>query len=284
MMELDDAALEMDEQIEIEVAGPEPLIARDEAPLLCFELPDAAQGLQFSQASLSLGLAPDPSGALAIYGPVPPGRSVLALGYRIAVDDAGVVFERRFPLALPTLSAFVADTGLKAESDRLHRRRPVSSGSRTYLHLEGFALDPHEPVDLSLVPLQKAAAMPRLALAAIVTLAAAASLGFLAAPLRSGRPAPPTPTSDPSSGALELEGVYGAIRDLDDDRETGKVSAEDHAHRRDVLRAQAVSLLRGAEEQAAAPVATSTCPDCGRARDPDARFCAGCGARLDGSG
>jgi len=284
LMELDDAALEMDEQIEIEVAGSEPLSARDEAPLLCLELPDAAQGLQFSQDSLSLGLAPDPSGALAIYGPVPSGRSLLALGYRIAVDDAGVVFERRFPLALPTLSAFVADTGLKAESDRLHRRRPVSSGSRVYLHLEGFALEPDEPVDLSLVPLQKPAATPRLALAAIVTLAAAASLGFLAAPLRSGRSAPGTPASDPSGNAVELEAVYGAIRDLDDDLETEKVSAEDHAHRRSALRAQAVSLLRDAENQAAAPVAASTCPDCGRARDPDARFCSVCGARLEGSG
>ncbi len=284
LMELDDAALEVDEQIEIEVAGGESLSARDEAPLLCLELPDAAQGLQFSQASLSLGLAPDPSGALAIYGPLPPGRSLLGLGYRIAVEDAAVVFERRFPRALPTLSAFVADTGLTAESDRLHRRRPVSSGSRTYLHLEGFALEPDEPVDLSLVPLQKPAAMPRLALAAIVTLAAVASLGVLAAPLRSGRPAPVTPASDPGGDSLELDGVYGVIRDLDDDLETGKITAEDHAHRRDALRAQAVSLLREAGKPAAAPVTAATCPECGRARDPGARFCASCGARVDGAG
>jgi hypothetical protein len=280
LMELDDAALEVEEQIVIQVTGTAPVLAIDGSPLVCLSLPPGIEGLQFSQEALALGLSPDPSGALALKGPFPPGPSQLALSYRIPVRDPQVLLERRFPLALPRLSVFVADTGLLAESERLHRRRPVASGTRTYLHLEGFALEPGENVSLSLAPLRRGRPLPRLAAAGLVAAAAVLALGFLASPLRTAGAEPGAEESAAERAAREREALYEAIHDLDDDLEAGKVSNEDHAALREALRARAVALLR--EERAPAPAtpAANACSECGRPRDPDARFCAHCGARF----
>ena len=81
-----------------------------------------------------------------------------------------------------------------------------------------------------------------------------------------------------------------AIRDLDDDFETGKLTAEDHAGLREELRAKAIQLLAEERkppkpsERAPEPPKTSTparyCTDCGSALPAAARFCPGCGVRL----
>jgi hypothetical protein len=282
-LELDEAALKVDERYELEVAGAAPLASRSDAPLLCVTLPDGAQELRFSAASLGMGLSPDPSGALAVRGPLPAGTSHLALSYLLPGGSEAPTLVRRFPLPFPVLSLFVADTGVVVDSPRLHQRRPVLTEDRTYLHFEGFAIGGDEAVSLSLRPLAARRRAPPGAGAAFLVLAALASVAVLSRPLRRGSSAAREATS---AAALERESVYAAIRDLDHDFETGKLSEADYEAFRGELRARAVALLREerSREQAPPPAEPQPlqCPACGTAVGSDARFCSQCGAALGG--
>lgn len=296
-LELDDAALRVDEEYEIEVAGPAPLVSDSDAPLLCLTLPPGAQGVGLMQGGRALGLWADPAGALAIHGPLPAGTSKLGLRYHLAVEELPVVFERSFPRRVSLLSIFVADNGLVAESERLHRRRPVRSGTRTHYHLEGFEIEPEQPVVLRMTPLARRAGISTLSKTGFVALAAAGAFALLAAPLRGRGQEALTRETAASRAAVQRESVYGAIRDLDEDLETGKISEADHAEFRAELRAQAVALLqeerraRAAETRPGAdaagrmppaptPDGPPTCPSCRTPTPPDARFCSQCGSRL----
>ncbi len=281
-LELDEAALQVNEQYALDNPATQPLRSASDAPLLCLPLPDGAQQLRFSSASLAMGLEPDPSGALAVRGPLPPGSSTLALGYLLPHNGDSLSLARRFPLAFPWLSVYLADTGIVADSPRLHRRRPVLAEDRTYLHFEAFQIGADESVELSLSPLPAQRRTSRLAVAVFLALAAAGSLWVLTPPLwRSRSPVPEPETSD---AAFERESIYAAIRDLDHDFETGKLSEEDYESFRRELRGRAVALLR-AERLAAAPPeptdAARRCPACGAEPDAEARFCSRCGAALD---
>jgi hypothetical protein len=284
-LELDDAALSVDEQHHLEVPGGAPLQAETDAPLLCLPLPAHAQALRFSPASLELGLVPDPTGGLAVYGPLPAGASELALRYRLPSGEPPVTFERSFPRLLSRLSVLVADTHLRLDSDRLHRLRPVRGQTRTYLQLEGFEIEPDQPVSIRLTPMSPRQPLSKWALAGFAALATAGAIGFLATPLRGGSEALQPLATAATRAAAERESVYAAIRDLDDDLETGKVSPEDHARLRSELRAQAIALLEAERRTEAAPVAAALasdlCPQCRAQPPPDARFCAQCGAKLD---
>lgn len=288
-LELDGAALTVDEQYRLAVAGDAPLQARGGAPLLCLPLPAGAGGLRFSPAALDLGLAPDASGGLAIRGPVPPGTTQLALGYRVPADGGAQVFRRRFPREVPLLSLMVADTGLLLESERLHARRPLRTADRNYLHLEGFGIAPAEEVSLRLVPLApRGSRSPRLA-AGLVGLLALGCCALLVAPLR-GREGATAPAAAAGGAAVEREALYAAIRDLDDDLDTGKLAPEDHAALRAELRARAVALLaeerdaRKSAGQTTAPAPAAACPACSAPRRAGDRFCPQCGARLADAG
>jgi len=84
-----------------------------------------------------------------------------------------------------------------------------------------------------------------------------------------------------AEGSLSREALYASIRDLEDDFETGKLSAEDHAALRDELRARAVALAQREREQArVAPAAAPApvCARCGSGLRTGDRFCAQCGA------
>jgi hypothetical protein len=116
----------------------------------------------------------------------------------------------------------------------------------------------------------------------------------MVAPLRAARPEPAgSDEEEPSAAARERGFVYDAIRDLDDDYELGKVSAEDHRALRDELRARAVALVRAERSGAARPpdaagaeepATERACGACGAAlRDAD-RFCSQCGAPVEAAG
>lgn len=281
-LELDEAALKVDERYELETGGNAPLRAGSDAPLLCLPLPEGADALRFSTAALAMGLTQEGASALALRGPIPAGTSQLALSYLLPTRATPVAFERRLPLAVPWLSLYLADTGLVVESARLHRRRPVLTEDRTYLQLEAFEVAAGEPVLLTLAPLPAPRGMPRLAVAALLAAAALAALAFLAAPLRRERRA-----EEPVASAvsLEREGIYAAIRDLDHDFETGKLAEEDYESFRRELRARAVALLRQerrAAERAATAPPPDACAGCGAALGEDARFCSQCGLALHG--
>lgn len=281
MLELDDAALLVSETYVLEAAGDTPLVAPDDRPLLRIPLPAGARDLRFGSDGFPGGVAFE-DGALAVRGPVPPGESQLDLQYRLPAGTGEQRFERSFEKPVATLSVYVADTGLELASQRLHRRRPVrTSDERIYMHFEAFRVEPGETVDLRIRPLERRAPLPSAARALFVVAAALAVAFFLAAPLRQ-RAESAEPAARASDGARgERDAIYGAIRDLDHDFETGKLAENDYHQMRDEMRRRAVALLR--EERDAPPARPAPppgCPACGAARAPDARFCARCGTRL----
>ncbi|MGH0031007.1 MAG: hypothetical protein ACQGVC_14530 [Myxococcota bacterium] len=287
-IELDDAAMDVNETWQLRVEGDAPLEASGGAPLLCVPLPAGAESLRFSNASLEMGLSSDPDGALALRGPIPPGDPTLALRYQLPTTTPAR-FERRFATDVELLTLLVADTGIVPETDRLHRRRPVRTEDRSYLHLEAFGIEGGETVSLGLRTLPPRRPLPALASTGLVLLVAVGALFYLIGPLRGARAAEPEVEAEETGISRERQAVYASIDALDEDFETGKLSAEDHQRMRAELRARAVALLqaeRAAETagQAASadakPAAAAACGQCGAPTQAGDRFCAQCGAAL----
>ena len=296
-LEHDGAAFTVDVEHTLAVSGNGPLVSESGAPLFCIPLPEGADDLRFSSESLRMGVSRDPSGALAVHGPLRVGDNRLTLRFLIPVDRDDPVFRQVMPFDVPLLSIMVADTGLVIETDRLHNRRPIRTSDRSYLHLEAFEIAAGEPVELRLRPLEARSSLPRPIATGISLAAAALAIGFLIAPLRREGGEAEVPSSAASRAADQRESVLAAIRGLDEDFEIGKISEADHRAMRQELRAEAVELLRveraalaqaaeaaevaNAPAVAAAP-APSACPDCATEHAAGARFCSQCGARLDG--
>ncbi|HKJ24668.1 MAG TPA: hypothetical protein VKB65_07590 [Myxococcota bacterium] len=290
VLEVDDATLQAQEQYRLEVDGQAVLSAEPGELLLSLALPEGAEDIRFSADASALGLVQTDEG-VGLVGPIEPGSHGIGLAYTVRSGPDGVALERHYDRRLPLLRIFVADTGVAAASERLHRRRPVRDADRTYLIFEAFEVEPGEPVDLSLeaLPPRAGAAGPALAAGVLVGLAA---IVFLLAPLRGGDDEAAFADDDAAPRARdEREHLYESIRDLDHDYETGKLDEEGWRSLRGELRARAVTLL--AEERAhaeasppaapAAPAPPATCRTCGAEPRPGDRFCAGCGAPLAAS-
>jgi cytochrome c-type biogenesis protein CcmI len=273
------------------VAGSEPLGATSDAPLLCIPLPEEASGLRFSPATLAMGAEPDPSGELALRGPIPAGTSAAVLRYRIPVQGDRALLSQRFAQGVAIWSVLVADTGVSVETTRLHRRRPMRSDDRSYLHLEAFQIEPGETVALALRRLPPRRPAPRLALAGFSLALAAAGIAFLVAPLQRRLE---EPSQDPAEARLETErdAIRSALQSLDEDFETGKLAASDYEELRTELRERLAELIQRREAarsaarpeaaavSAAATAAAARCPGCASALAADARFCHRCGAAV----
>ena len=292
-LELDDAALVVDASYRLEVPGGEPLAASSDGPLLCIPLPPEASGLRFAQATLAMGAEPDPSGELALRGPIPAGTSAVVLRYRIPVQGERTVFAQRFASAVPIWSVLVADTGLAVETTRLHRRRPVSSDERSFLHLEGFGLEPGERVEIALRRLPPRHPSPRLAQAGFSLASAAAGIAFLAAPLQRRREERVAGSDERLE--IERDSILAALQGLEEDFDTGKLAAADYEELRGELRARLADLIQrraaarsaaSAESDAVVAAATTDarCAACGAEPAPDARFCHRCGRALAPAG
>jgi len=169
-------------------------------------------------------------------------------------SSGAVALDLRFGRTLALLSIYIADTGLRTESERLHRRRPVKTTDRTYIALEAFQVEPSETVRLSLAPLGAPLKLPRAALYAVVALAAGLVVSFVAAPLRAARWASAADDAmEIQDAALhEREAVYASLRDLEHDHETAKLSDEDYQSMRGDLRSRAAALLRASTGEAGA--------------------------------
>ena len=284
-LELDDVALDVSERMTLRVEGDQALES-DGQPLLCVPLPEGAQDLRFGGDTLGLGLTRDPSGALALHGPIPAGETPLALRYRLPAKPGGTTFVRRFGSEVPLLEVFVADTGLRAQSPRMHRKRPVVTEDRVYLQLEAFALGGDEEIAISLEPLPARSAPARALALGVVAIGAIVAGAFLLAPLRKDEDGAASATEGPD--VFERESLYRAIDALDDDLETEKLSPEDHALMRAALRARAVELIaseRGAQPETPAPPSQGAfCTSCGASQRAGDRFCPQCGARQDAKG
>ena len=267
--------------------GP-PLAGTSEEPLLRLDLPTGAELTGVSDLAQPLGLVPG-DGGLVLLGPIGPGEHQVAYSYRVPVHDQAAEVELSMPKALPLLNVLVADTGVAIESDRLHRRRPFRSGTRIYLHREAYRLAPNEPVSFRITPLRQDAIPREASLLLILAVAGLASWFLIGPTLRSGDFA--AAVADTSALTRERETVTQSILDLENDFETGKVSADDHAQMRAELRARAVELLRQEREAPAREAERATtkttepeqrfCTACGEHVDLGWQFCAGCGARVD---
>jgi hypothetical protein len=309
-LELDGAALTVDQQYTLSVEGDTPLRSATGAPLLCVPLPEGASDLRFSSGAFAMGVARDASGALAIRGPLPAGETEIALRFLLPIERDDPLFSQVMPLDTPLVSVMVADTGLAIETNRLHRKRPIRRPDRSYLHLEAFEISAGEPVELRLRPLEARRALPKPAATGVAFAVAAIAIGFLIAPLRRVGAETSMPPSAASRAADQRGSVLTAIRGLDEDFEIGKLTEADYREMRLTLRAEAVELLRveraalaeaaeseraalagaaGTEHAALAEAAGAdgtprSCPGCKAEISADARFCSQCGAPLDQGG
>ena len=93
-------------------------------------------------------------------------------------------FVREFPFEVSLLSFLVADTGLIVETKDLHRRRPIRTEDRKYLHLEAFGVKPSAQVRISVQPLELRRPMAQWASAGFAVVAGLLAIGFLTVPLR----------------------------------------------------------------------------------------------------
>lgn len=102
----------------------------------------------------------------------------------------------------------------------------------------------------------------------------------------------------PSSAAAAGESAIVALREIEFDRATGKLSDVDYAELKRTYSERALRDLRGAETPAETPAAGldaiearvramrathRECPTCGVRPEPDARYCSSCGGFLSGS-
>jgi hypothetical protein len=281
-LELDDAALDVREQYTVAVSGDAPLESDSDAPLLCLPLPAGAEDLRFSADSFSMGIQPDASAGIALRGPFPAGESEFALSYLLPNGENGARFEQHFPTELSLLTMYIADTGVLTKTDRLHRRRPVETPDRTFLHLEGFQIAAGETVSVDLSSLPAKQPISTFVRIGFVGVASILAIFFLVTPLRQSIGRQPAAIS--TAGADERAAVYAAIRDLEDDFETGKISAEDRGEMLSELRARAAALLRAeraastaSTDDPAAPAPATACRSCGAPLAAAAHFCSECG-------
>jgi len=290
-LELDATALSVREEHLLAVSGDAPLVAAADASLYTIQLPAGIRDLRFDAAALDLGLAMGGEGRLELTGPVPTGESSLSFAYHFPLSHEPARYVTRFDRDLPLLSAFIADTGLRIHTERLHRRRPVRAGTRVYSHWEAFQVAADEPVTIELASLRRASGLPPWGARSVIALLAAAVAWLLLIPLApaaTGRKRR-AEAQMPDSARQEREAIYIALRDLEHDYETGKVSEVDYTELRQELRARAAELMRADESRVAPndecspPLDQSACPGCGtRARRGD-RFCSQCGAALGGA-
>ena len=288
-LELDGAAITVEQQYTLSVEGSTPLLAESGPPLFCLTLPAGADDLRFSTETLATGLSRDSSGALALRGPLPPGETEIALHFLLPIERSDPFFSQVMPLDVSLLSVLIADTGIVVETSQLHQRRPIRTPDRSYLHLEAFEIPAGESVNLQLRPLEARRSLPKSATVGVVFAAAALAIGFLIAPLRRAGSETSVPPSAASLAADQRSSVLAAIHGLDEDFETGKVSEADHREMRQALRAEAVELLRteraalaaASHPDPASESAMRSCPRCDTEAGAEARFCSQCGAPLD---
>jgi hypothetical protein len=159
----------------------------------------------------------------------------------------------------------------------------VRTGDLTYIHLEAFNVAPGEEVGLRISNRAPERGGFPGGVVAFVLLAGVLSVALLVAPLVGGELGPQDAEAEELPGVRERESIYSAIRDLEHDHETGKISEEDYTSMRDELRARAVELLRRERESAAEREETGTpphCPCCGAEVRATDRFCSRCGDAL----
>ena len=103
------------------------------------------------------------------------------------------------------------------------------------------------------------------------TFLALAALSFVLYPLLAGAPASESSLPDRVDGAERIQAI-DALREIEFDRATGKLSDSDYGLLKASYTQRAIELMRG--------TGGVVCPSCGPRPETDARFCSRCGAPL----
>lgn len=253
-------------------------------------------------APIQIGLAPGhgdletffgrlPEGAevhgdvVDVRGPVFPGDEGFSLQVEYDLDQKGdLATSVDIPSPVGDLGIYVQDFGIEVEAGELHPARPVRQDDRMYQTFIGFDLPSGTRLPLAVRVLPPVSRLPIGIVALLAALGAGALLFFVAAPILREALA-----RDDTQQSLEAESpakaaLASALRDLEHDFETGKLSPEDRVRLREDLRREAVAAL-ARERAPAAPVASATPPagatcSCGRISAAGDRFCPACGKPL----
>lgn len=212
-----------------------------------------------------------------LVGPVYPGRRVARIRYEVPVD--GTSLDARLPFAqtTPEFELYILDEGISVDVGPLHPARIArDEAGSSYLHYLGFDLAPGSEVPLRISPRVRIPPSNDVLIALLAALLGAGLVYVVGRPLLSSQSEVPqgTSSSEPESQALEL-----ALRDLEYDFETGKLSAEDRDELRQNLEHDAAALSEPPKPQRPAPKQLR-CPECERTVQAEDRFCSSCGTAL----
>lgn len=242
-------------------------------------------GLAAGHGELETPIGGLPAGAkvladvLELHGPIYPGEREVQLVYELAEAGVDLTTEIYLPDPTPNLEVYVRDFGIRVDPGALHPARPAREADMVYQRYVGFDLAAGTRIPFRVRALPPRSPTPSWAPALLAALSAAGLLLFLGQPVtRAVAPPLPAPERDEDR---ETEALVAALRDLEHDFETGKLSSEDRDRLRRDLRGEALrsrSQRRAQATPIAAPLARP-CP-CGRMPRPSDRFCAACGSRL----
>ena len=217
---------------------------------------------------------------LELRGPIFPGPRELRFSYDLPARP-DLRAELFFPDGVPSLELYVRDDRFAIDVRPLHSARVSRDGDgAVYQRFLGFDLAPGSRIPLAIAPLPPVPAGGSLATALAAAAIAGALLFFVGRPVTMAIADHGEARED--AATLEKEALFAALRDLEHDFDTGKLSTADRDRLRDELRRDTLAALARTSGSASgpAPAAPRHCAGCGRDADPGAKFCAECGSAL----
>ena len=269
------------ESIIIENGGGAYMSSRFESPTLRVRLPHGARELQVAEGLLG-GLAEIAGSELVYRGPIYPGSGRIFVGYVAPAVSFRDGFVRHLNGDVDALEIHVGAgvPGLSAEDMEWVGRSTAHGGGYETWQGTGFRRGSHVTLRFSgsEVGGTGSSILFWIVLGGMILLVVA----YLALPIIR----PEEARSSEALDALENERfrAFDAVRELDQDHEMGKLSDEDHAEMRGILKARAIDVMArmdAAETVAAtADHARPVCTSCKSHVGPQDRFCGQCGVAL----
>lgn len=221
-------------------------------------------------------------GHLDFRGPLLPGEREVQVTFDLVSEEDAVEVSLPVHGEAEEVVLLVRDFGVEVDAGALHPARPVREGDQIYLRFVGFDMAGDSEVPVRIRPLPPRGGAPRW-FSTLLTAGLAFGLALVVARPIDRRAAHaadevrPVASDDPEAEALDV-----ALRDLEFDFETGKLSEEDRDRLRDELRRDAARALaqRRARHAAAAGESVSGRCECGRVPQAGDRYCASCGKAL----
>ncbi|MEE8558263.1 MAG: hypothetical protein V3T14_10300, partial [Myxococcota bacterium] len=217
-------------------------------------------------------------GVLEMRGPIYPGQRTYGFRYEVPASGSSLDTELTLAEATPEVELLVRDFGVDAKVGFLHPARAVRDGDNMHLRYIGFDLPAQTKIFLRLTPLEPRSTMPPWLRGLLVIGFGGGLLALVRQPVTGLRTA--APGGGPSEEEPEEQALRAALRDLEFDYETGKVSAEDRDLLREALRQEAVRTLAIARAARSTPMSSEPTCGCGRVPQPGDLYCAACGQKL----